>query len=110
MSSESINQTPHELKTAVSELTRNISRLAVAQTNSTVLHINFQFAQLLFFLLSYIANFPAIASSIPEVFDVNKLLVLLPRAGTDFSALLHSYAVHLTKIQAFSPHLIYIVA
>ena len=37
MSSESINQTPDELKTAVSELTRNISRLAVAQTNSNVL-------------------------------------------------------------------------
>ena len=37
MSSEGINQTPDELKTAVSELTRNISRLAVAQTNSTVL-------------------------------------------------------------------------
>ena len=38
MSSESINQTPEELKTAVSELTRNISPLAVAQTTSTVLH------------------------------------------------------------------------
>ena len=38
MSSESINQTPDELKIAVSELTRNIRPPAVAQTNSTVLH------------------------------------------------------------------------
>ena len=37
MSSEKIKQTPDELKTAVNELSRNINRLAVAQTNSNVL-------------------------------------------------------------------------
>ena len=38
MSSESINRTVYELKTEVSGLTRNSSRQAVAQTNSSVSH------------------------------------------------------------------------
>ena len=39
MTSESIKQTAIELKTAVSELTRNCSHLAASQTNLNRLHM-----------------------------------------------------------------------
>ena len=58
MSSESINQTPHELKTAVDELSRNISRLEVAQAISTVLQLSLYNFLIKYYSQSYIVTFP----------------------------------------------------
>ena len=43
ISFQSIKETLHDLKTAVSELNRNISRLSIAQINSTVLNCAWSF-------------------------------------------------------------------
>ena len=43
MSSKFMNKTPDELKTALSEVTRDTNRLAIAQTNSIVLQCRIKF-------------------------------------------------------------------